>query len=59
MNTDTTFEAQKRYAKKQEGAGMIRVSSWVPEAYRAEALDFMAKLRNKAIREGLVTKVGG
>lgn len=59
MSKDTTFEAQKRYAKKQEGAGMIRISSWVPEAYREEALDLMAKLRNKGAKDRASAKARG
>ncbi len=46
MATDS-FEAQKRYAKRQESSGMVRVSTWVPEGCREEALSFMASLRNR------------
>ncbi len=50
MPSGDGFEAQKRYAKRQEKSGMVRVSSWVPEESRDEALAFMAKLRNRPVK---------
>lgn len=41
------YAPQRAYAIKQEALGLIKVTAWVPEDSRDEALDFIAMLREK------------
>lgn len=43
----TVYAPQRRYHKKQQDLGRVKVSAWVPEEMRDRALNYMAKLRRE------------
>jgi hypothetical protein len=47
MMPETNYGPQRRYNEKQKRLGMVKITTWVPERKRDEALDYLARLREK------------